>query len=299
MTDSFVYDELKSITGEVLRNEPMSLHTTFKIGGAADFLVQPSTCDEIRGLVKLLREENIPFAVIGNGSNLLVSDNGFRGVVIKLLKNFSEIRADGETVYAQAGATLSALAAFAAERGLDGLQFASGIPGSVGGAVLMNAGAYGGQMSDVIVKTKYIDKNSEIRTAEEHGFAYRSSVFQKNGGIILETELLLRRGSKDEIYEKMRAFAEARREKQPLNYPSAGSAFKRPEGYFAAKLIDNAGLRGFSVGGAQVSEKHTGFVINRGTATEKDVSELLQKVSDTVFEKFGVRLEREIKFLGD
>ena len=209
------------------------------------------------------------------------------------------IREEDGLICAQAGATLSSLAAFAAERGLEGLQFASGIPGTVGGAVLMNAGAYGGQMSDVVVRTKYIDKSSEIQTAEEHGFSYRSSVFQKNGGIILETAMKLQHGNRDEIYEKMRSLAEARREKQPLNFPSAGSAFKRPEGFFAAKLIDDAGLRGFTVGGAKISEKHTGFVINRGGATQKDVSELMQKVSDTVYEKFGVRLEREIKFLGD
>ena len=299
MTSSFIYDELNKISGGVLKNEPMSRHTTFKIGGEADFLVQPSTVSEVCCCVKFLRKEKIPFAVIGNGSNLLVSDNGFRGVIIKLLKNFSQIREEDGLICAQAGATLSSLAAFAAERGLEGLQFASGIPGTVGGAVLMNAGAYGGQMSDVVVRTKYIDKSSEIQTAEEHGFSYRSSVFQKNGGIILETAMKLQHGNRDEIYEKMRSLAEARREKQPLNFPSAGSAFKRPEGFFAAKLIDDAGLRGFTVGGAKISEKHTGFVINRGGATQKDVSELMQKVSDTVYEKFGVRLEREIKFLGD
>ncbi len=262
-------------------------------------LITPKNVSEISAAVKLLKANNIPFYVIGNGSNLLVSDKGIRGVVLKLFRNFSNILVDGNTVSAQAGAPLSGVAVKAAKHCLSGLEFAAGIPGTIGGAVLMNAGAYGGEMKDVVVKTKYLDTKGDINICVDHDFSYRSSIFQKNGGIILQTEMLLSEKSKEEIYEKMESLFKARREKQPLNYPSAGSAFKRPQGSYAAKLIDDAGLRGFRIGGAQVSEKHTGFVINTGDATCSDICALLDAVHDIVFEKYGVALQREVRFLGE
>lgn len=283
----------------MFEREPMKNHTTFRIGGIADVLITPKNISEISAAVNILKDKNIPFYVIGNGSNLLVSDKGIRGVVVKLFKNFSNILIEGNRVSAQAGALLSGVAAEAAKHGLSGLEFAAGIPGTIGGAVLMNAGAYGGEMKDVVVKTKYLDTDGDIKDCADHDFSYRSSIFQKNGGIILQTEMQLCEKCKEEIYEKMEKLSQLRREKQPLNYPSAGSAFKRPQGFFAAKLIDDAGLRGFKIGGAQVSEKHTGFVINTGDATCVDVCALLDAVQDMVLEKYGIQLQREVKFLGE
>lgn len=277
----------------------MSKHTTFKIGGRADLLLAPSEEGEICEILKICRDKGINYILIGNGSNLLVSDKGIRGVVIKLGKNFSGISVDGCEINAKSGALLSSVASQAASYSLTGLEFAAGIPGTLGGAVFMNAGAYGGEMRDVVTETTYIDEDSNIKKTTEHGFSYRKSVFQTNGGIILSSKMKLEQGDKNDITAKMESLGAARREKQPLNFPSAGSAFKRPEGYFAAKLIDDAGLRGYSVGGAAVSEKHTGFIINRGGATAEDVLNLMEYVKKTVYDKFSVSLESEIRYVGE
>ncbi len=262
-------------------------------------LALPESEEEIISCLKFAREEEVPVFIFGNGSNLLVSDKGIRGLCIKLFKNFSNIEVDGDRISVQCGALLSKVSSVAAQHALSGLEFASGIPGTVGGAVYMNAGAYGGEMRDVVVETRYIDKNLGIKTTTEHGFSYRHSIFQENGAIILSTVLKLQNGDKDSIYKKMEELTAARVSKQPVNMPSAGSAFKRPEGFFAAKLIDECGLRGYSVGDAAVSEKHTGFVVNLGNASCADVKKLLEDVKNIVFEKTGVTLMPEIKFVGE
>lgn len=283
----------------VFINEPMKNHTTFRIGGPADLLVTPLNEVNVAFVVNICRENKIPFYVIGNGSNLLVSDKGVRGLVIKLFKGFSDIVVDGNNIKAKAGAVLSNVAAIAAKHGLSGMEFAAGIPGTIGGAILMNAGAYCREMKDVIVKTKFLDTENSFVECEEHEFSYRSSIFQKNAGIIVETEMVLKRKPSQQIFAEMQRLSRARRDKQPLNYPSAGSAFKRPCGSYAAKLIDDAGLRGFAIGGAQISQKHAGFVINTGNATSEDVCLLMDFVRDKVFDKFGVTLQREVRFLGE
>lgn len=283
----------------ILYNEKMSRHTTFKIGGEADVIVTPEKEEEIIDVIKYARAEGIAYHIIGNGSNLLCSDAGIQGIVIKLCKNFSDISVMGEYVSAKSGALLSKVSSVAMQHGLKNMEFASGIPGTIGGAVFMNAGAYGGEMRDIVVKVKYLDENLEYKTAEEFGFGYRSSIFQKNGGIILSVDMKLQKGNKEEIKEQMEELSRKRKEKQPVNMPSAGSAFKRPEGHFAAKLIDDCGLRGYKIGDAAVSEKHTGFVVNLGNATAEDVKNLLGNVRDIVHEKTGVLLEKEIKFIGE
>ncbi len=295
----FLIKSLTEIVGNssVLLSEPMKNHTTFRIGGPCDIMLLPKSCEEIRDSIKALKENGTDYYIIGNGSNLLVSDKGYRGAVIKLSRNFSETSVDGTDIYAEAGAMLSGVSSLAAQNSLTGLEFASGIPGSIGGAVLMNAGAYGGEMKDVIVETEYLSSDLEIKKTREHGFSYRNSIFQKNGAVVLSTRMSLKPGNRDEINAEIQRLTLQRKAKQPLSFPSAGSAFKRPEGYFAAKLIDDAGLRGYSVGGAQVSELHTGFVINKGGATAEDVKKLLDTVRDVVYEKFGVKLEREIRYL--
>ena len=295
-----VYELLKSVISEnlILCDEPMKNHTSFKIGGNADFLVLPESVEQIESLVKILKENSIKYMVMGNGSNLLVDDAGIRGVVIKIARNFSAVECNGEIITAKCGALLSRVSNIALENSLTGFEFAGGIPGCLGGAVVMNAGAYGGEMKDVVVKTKYMDKDGNIReiTGDDHKFGYRTSVFQK-GDIILETTLKLSKGNKEEISHKINDLNGRRREKQPLELPSAGSTFKRPEGYFAGKLIEDSGLRGFKIGGASVSEKHCGFVVSDGTATCKDVLELIEYIQKTVFEKFSVKLETEIRYI--
>ena len=288
-------------SGEVVTEELMSRHTTFRIGGPADYFVTPHTKEEIRQVIRLCKEEEIPFAVLGNGSNLLVGDKGFRGVIIQLFKNFSDITIEEETIYAQSGALLVRLANQAAEQGLTGLEFASGIPGTLGGAVVMNAGAYGGEMKDVILWSDVLTEDGEFLrlSGEELELGYRTSVIQKKHYFVLGAALRLKKGDQNEIRSVMEELKEKRVSKQPVEYPSAGSTFKRPEGYFAGKLIMDTGLRGFSVGGAQVSEKHCGFVINKGGATAEEVQLLMKEVADRVEEKFGVRLEPEVKMLGE
>ena len=283
---------------EYLENEPMSLHTTFKIGGAARVLVLPKSEEEIAKIIKVCNELGERFITIGNGSNLLVSDAGIDAVVILLGKGFDDIRLiDDTTIYAEAGALLIKVCTFALENGLSGLEFAYGIPGSCGGAAFMNAGAYGGEMKDVLYKCSHIDKsgNKGELCGEDLKLSYRHSAYYDNGCTVTGLYLKLKNGDKEEIKAKMTDLMGRRKDKQPLEYPSAGSTFKRPEGYFAGALIEQCNLKGASVGGAQVSEKHAGFVINKGGATCKDVLDLCKKVSDTVYNEKGVKLEMEIR----
>ncbi len=284
----------------ILLDEPMSAHTSFRIGGKAKYFVMPSTPQEVTDVIDILKKEGQNYVVIGNGSNLLVSDRGFDGTVVCIGKNMSSMTVEGCEITAMAGALLSTVASFAQKNSLAGFEFASGIPGSLGGAIVMNAGAYGGEMKDVVVETQYISGDGSIRvaTGDMHGFGYRKSAFTSED-VILSSKICLREGSVDEISALVRELNAKRREKQPLDYPSAGSTFKRPEGYFAAKLIDDAGLRGFRVGGAMVSEKHCGFVINYENAASDDVVNLMREIKRIVFEKFGVNLEPEIRFVGD
>ena len=298
-----VLTELKEELGlnKILLNEPMNKHTTFRVGGPADIMVIPENVEEIKKLFKYINTTNYPFFVMGNGSNLVVKDNGIRGIVIKILDNFNSISAKDDILDAGAGVLLSKLANFAMTENLSGLEFASGIPGSLGGAVVMNAGAYGGQISDVLEQTTYIDVDGNIEKLQkdEHEFDYRKSCFSKGGNIVLEVKLRLIPSSKVEIRSKMDALKAQRVGKQPLSVPSAGSVFKRPEGYFTGKLIQDAGLRGYSIGGAQVSEKHSGFIINKGDATARDVITLIHHVQEQVKTKFGVELETEVKIIGE
>lgn len=286
---------------EVLTQEPMKLHTTFKVGGPADVFVKPGSVEQIKQIMEAAREEQIPVYIMGNGSNLLVGDKGYRGVIIQIYKNMNQIRCEGNEIKAQAGALLSTIARVALDQELGGFEFASGIPGTLGGAVTMNAGAYGGEMKQVLKSAVILTRDGEIKTltVEDLKLGYRKSVIIAKDYIVLEAVLELVPAKKEEIQEKMNEYALARRTKQPLEYPSAGSTFKRPVGYFAGKLIDDAGLRGFSYGGAQVSEKHCGFVINRGDATARDIVTLMKMVNEKVMEKFGVALEPEVKMIGD
>ncbi len=298
-----IYHKLREIlpADRILTEEPMCSHTTFRIGGAAEFFVMPGTFEEAAHTVSLCRDQDIPYYIVGNGSNLLVSDQGFRGVLIHIGKELSGIQTDGEVVTAQAGALLSVIANRALESGLTGFEFASGIPGTLGGACIMNAGAYGGEMGDVLTEFTVLTQGGELRRIprEQMEPGYRSSIAARKGYLVLEAVMRLKKGDPQEIRARMEELREKRVSKQPLEYPSAGSTFKRPEGYFAGKLIQDAGLRGLAVGGAQVSEKHCGFVVNKGGATAKDVAELMRLVAEIVEEKFGVRLEPEVKKLGE
>ena len=298
-----ILKDLCHITGEenVLTDELMSRHTTFRIGGPADFFVTPEKKEQIGQIIELCRGRNIPYYIVGNGSNLLVGDRGYRGVIIQVFKKMNQIRAEGEKIYAQAGALLPKVAAAALEASLTGLEFASGIPGTLGGALRMNAGAYGGEMKQVTESAQVLTPDGEILVipVDELGMSYRTSVISRNDYVVLEAVLKLHRGSQEEIRACMEELKEKRVSKQPLEYGSAGSTFKRPEGYFAGKLIEDAGLRGFRVGDAQVSEKHCGFVINRGAATAAEVVQLMDQVRMRVKEKFGVDLEPEVKRIGE
>lgn len=294
-------------TDGVKQNEPMKFHTTFRVGGTAQFFVTPHTDAQIAALIKLLRETQTPYLVMGNGSNLLVRDGGIRGVVIALGDDFSGITlrpADEEgtvILTAQAGVKLGVVGNTAARRDLTGFEFACGIPGSVGGAIRMNAGAYGGEMSQIVTSAKLLFPDGTMRelSTEELQFSYRTSFVDQNDCIVLSASYRLRAGDPEQIHEKMADLAARRRDKQPLEFPSAGSTFKRPKGYFAGKLIMDAGLKGFKIGGAAVSEKHAGFVINKGRATAADVEAVIGHVQDKVFEEFGVRLEPEVKIVGE
>lgn len=285
----------------ILLDEPMKKHTTFRLGGPADYFLSPSDVNQIPEIIHICRKEGIPWFVLGNGSNLLVSDKGYRGVVIQIYKNMNQITVEGTRIYAQAGALLSAVSKKAMESGLTGMEFASGIPGTLGGAAVMNAGAYGGEMKDILVSVTVLTDEGEqkVLKAEELSLGYRTSIIKERGYIVLDVVLQLQAGDQDAIRNRMEELKVQRVTKQPLEYPSAGSAFKRPEGYFAGKLVQDAGLRGYRVGGAQVSEKHCGFVINTGDATASDVVRLIRNVQDIVWNKFEVRMEPEVKFLGD
>ncbi|MCR5580885.1 MAG: UDP-N-acetylmuramate dehydrogenase [Pseudobutyrivibrio sp.] len=280
-------------------DEPMKAHTTFRIGGVADVYVEPDY-DDIVPMISFLGKSDAPFMVIGNGSNLLVSDDGIEGVVISLGKQSDEITIEGDIVSVQAGALLSKVSNKAAAAGLTGLEFASGIPGSIGGAVYMNAGAYGGEIKDILISAQVLTKDHEVvdMSPEELELSYRHSILMEEGGYVLSAKLKLQAGDSEAITARIDEIRQMRTEKQPLNYPSAGSTFKRPEGYFAGKLIDDAGLRGYTVGGAQVSEKHCGFVINRESATASDVLQLMRDVDDKVYDLFGVHLEPEVRIIG-
>ncbi|MGN1195585.1 MAG: UDP-N-acetylmuramate dehydrogenase [Acutalibacteraceae bacterium] len=283
-----------------LENEPMKLHTSFRIGGGARYFVLAENIDEVQKVIAFCNENNEKLYIVGNGSNLLVSDEGIDAVVMKLCGEFEEIKLiDEATVEAGAGVNLAALCKFALSKGLKGLEFAFGIPGSVGGAAYMNAGAYGGEMKDVVEKCFHVtsDGNTGCLCANELDFSYRKSAYASNGFIITKVVFRLEKGDKTEIKEKMEDLLNRRVTKQPLEYPSAGSVFRRPEGYFAGALIEQSGLKGKTIGGAQVSEKHAGFIINVGDATCADVKELISFCQTTVKEKFGVSLETEIKFI--
>ena len=288
-------------TDRVLLEEPMKLHTTFRIGGPAEIFVMPEGLEEVQRILEICRTEDLPYFILGNGSNLLVSDRGYRGVVIQLDRNFGEVKVEGTEIHASAGALLSTIAVAARRASLTGFEFAGGIPGTLGGAVVMNAGAYGGEMKDVLRKVMVMDQNGKVFEipAEELQMGYRTSIIKTAGYIVLGAVLSLKEGNLEEIKMLTRKLSEQRTSKQPLEYPSAGSTFKRPEGYFAGKLIMDSGLRGYRVGGAQVSEKHCGFVINTGDATAEDVCGLMKHVTETVYAKFGVTREPEVKFLGE
>lgn len=297
------YDKLNNVIAKdsILIDEPMSRHTTFRVGGPADFFVTPKAKEEVRDVIRICKEAGMPYYIIGNGSNLLVSDAGYRGVVVQIYKEMNEVKVEGDLVKAQAGALLSGIAAKALGAGLSGFEFASGIPGTIGGACVMNAGAYGGEMKDVLESVTVLTGEGKIIELgrNELELGYRTSVIAKKGYIVLGAVLKLERGDGEKIKTYMDELKEKRVTKQPLEYPSAGSTFKRPEGYFAGKLIEDAGLRGFQVGGAQVSEKHCGFVINRDHATAADIMELMRQVQIRVKENSGVDLEPEVKRLGD
>ena len=286
---------------QILYNEPMKNHTSFKVGGPADIFIEPDDSTELVKAIKDLREQGLSYYIIGNGSNLLVSDKGLRGAVIKIGEKFGSVSIDNDIITAESGVLLSTLSKMAAREGLTGMEFASGIPGSLGGAVTMNAGAYGGEMKDIVEWVEILDQDLNIKRLknDEMKFMYRKSIIEPGKHIVLRCCIRLKKGNKDEIDNKMAELAEKRRSKQPLHLPSAGSTFKRPEGYFAGKLIEDAGLRGFSIGGAQVSTLHCGFVVNNGDATAKDVYDLIRHVQKTVFEKFNVMLEPEVKILGE
>lgn len=285
---------------EFLFDEPLSKYTSFEIGGKCDILVKPNNADCIREILKCCRENGIKYYILGKGSNVLVSDNGLHGVVIVISSALSNVwLKDDEHIYCDAGASLVKICTFARENSLTGFEFAYGIPGSVGGALFMNAGAYGGEMKDVVESCAYLDENFDLKlmNADEMQLSYRHSIFCEKDYVIVGVVLKLKKGDKDEITAKMSELMEKRRSKQPLEYPSAGSTFKRPEGDFAARLIEASGLKGYSCGGAQVSEKHSGFVINKGGATFDDVMDVVKGVKEKVYADSGVMLECEILIL--
>ena len=295
--------ELQGRLGEegLKLQEPMKEHTTFRVGGPADLFIMPKDAEELKDAIEILRKYDTPVMVIGNGSNLLVRDKGIRGAVIQIYSRMADITVDGEIIEAKGGALLSAVAAKAADASLTGLEFASGIPGCIGGAVVMNAGAYGGEMKDVLVSVDVLTKELEVKTipAEELDLGYRHSIVTEAGYIVLGAKMKLIKGEDTDIRGRMAELAEQRSEKQPLQYPSAGSTFNRPAGYFAGNLVQDAGLKGKTIGGAQVSEKHSGFLINIGGATAQDILDLIAFCQKEVQDQFGVMLETEVKIVGE
>lgn len=298
-----IFDYIEEIVPKenILFNEPMSRHTTFRVGGAAKCLIRISDKEQLKKLVPYLHATGQKYFILGNGSNLLVGDRGYSGIVVKLEAEKDGIVVDGERMKVPAGTLLARASSKARDCGLSGMEFASGIPGTMGGAIVMNAGAYGGEMKQIVESVEVMNREGEILVLDNDTmeFGYRTSVVKNRPFIVLETMLALKKGNRDEIGGRMEELARQRREKQPLEYASAGSTFKRPEGYFAGKLIMDAGLRGFSIGGARVSEKHCGFIVNTGNATAEDIREVIEEVQRRVKEKFGVVLEKEIIYLGD
>ncbi len=280
-------------------NEPMSQHTTFRIGGEADCFLQIENVEQLKKVQRYLQQLEIPYFVLGNGSNLLVGDEGFAGVILEIADKMNEVKVRGNLIVAQAGAPMSKIARIAYENGLTGFEFAAGIPGTIGGGVVMNAGAYGGELKQVVTLVRVVDKEGDLLDLDNATmeFGYRTSAIKHQPFTVAEVHIQLQEGEPEQIKAQMDELARKRREKQPLEYPSAGSTFKRPEGYFAGELIMNAGLRGYQVGGAQVSEKHCGFVINTGGATAADVKQLIAHVQETVKERYGVELEPEVIML--
>nr|WP_317358613.1 UDP-N-acetylmuramate dehydrogenase [uncultured Tyzzerella sp.] len=285
---------------QIFINEPMKNHTTFKIGGNADFLLLPNCIEQILNCIKICKENNMQYYIIGNGSNLLVSDKGFRGAIIKLFKNFNKIEINQNIIKAQSGATLSAIAKKAYDNSLEGLEFASGIPGTIGGGVCMNAGAYGGELKDVVKQVTILKHNDiVVLNNEQCNFEYRNSKILEEKLLVLDVTIELKKGKKEDILLKMKQNNKTRNEKQPIEYPSAGSTFKRPPNNFAGKLIMEAGLSGKTIGGACISKKHCGFIINNGGATCEDVLKLADFACRTVKEKFNINLEKEIRVIGE
>ena len=303
MNKNKVYNELLDIVGKenIMMDEPMKKHVSFRVGGPADILVRPINEEQLKEILLYIKSEEIPYLIIGNGSNLLVRDGGIRGVVVELSDNFSDFKIDGNKIEIKAGALLSRIGNAALRAELKGFEFASGIPGTFGGALAMNAGAYGGEIKDIVKTVKVMNKDGNILelSNEEMHFGYRRSTIVEKGYVALSAVVELEKGNYDDIKATMDDLRDRRTSKQPLNFASAGSTFKRPEGYFAGKLIQDSGLKGLSIGDAQVSEKHSGFVINRGNATAKELLDLMFAVKSTVNAKFGVMLEEEVKIVGE
>lgn len=303
MDKEHVAQYIKDITGttNVIIDEPMKKHTSFKVGGPADLIVFPENFNVLSGIIKKCNRCNIPFFVLGNGTNLIVREKGIRGVVIKINDKLNKLTVDGEIITAEAGILLSEISKIALEHQLSGFEFASGIPGTLGGAVTMNAGAYGGEMKDVIIRTEYLDATGDLKviSGEEHKFGHRTSFIQEKKGVVLRSQIKLNSGKKDEIKSLIDELDKKRADKQPLEMPSAGSVFKRPEGFFAGKLVEDCGLRGYKIGGAEVSTKHCGFIVNAGDATCEDILKLIKYIQIKVKEKFGVELQTEVRIVGE
>lgn len=303
MLNQAIYDYIRQIVPQedILQNEPLNKHTTFRVGGEAEVFIKISNKEQLIRLIPFLKKLEIDFFILGNGSNVLVSDKGYQGTIIQICGRMSDVTVTGNRITAQAGALMSKVAVAAMEHGLTGMEFASGIPGTIGGGIMMNAGAYGGEMEQITESVLIMDEAGELMELNHDTmeFGYRTSVVKNRPYIVLEVKLVLQPGNEEEIRAKMSLLAAQRREKQPLEYPSAGSTFKRPEGHYAGKLIMDAGMRGFRIGGACVSEKHCGFVVNRGNATAADILEVIKEVQDRVYERFNVVLEREVICLGD
>lgn len=301
LTSEFI-EKIKYILGKdsVKLDEPMKDHTSFKIGGPAEIFLIPKTLDEITQLIKLCTKFNVEYMIIGNATNLIVRDNGIKGAVIKLADNFNNYKVMDDIISAQTGILLSDLAIIALQNSLSGIEFACGIPGTLGGAVTMNAGAYGSEFKDIVLSTEYMDGNGDIFTIdnEQHRFGYRTSFIQTEKFIALKSNLKLKKDNKDNIEKKMDELNSKRKQKQPLDMPSAGSVFKRPEGYFTGELIEKCGLKGYKIGGAMVSDLHSGFIVNERDATAKDVIDLIHHIQKTVKSKFNVDLKTEVKIVG-
>lgn len=296
-----IYNKLiKNIdANRVLRDEPMSKHTSLKIGGPADIFVKVTSVEELKYIINLAKERETPLTVVGNGTNLLVKDKGIRGITVKL--DFKDINISGEEIEVGAGVQLPVLAKLAYENSLSGLEFASGIPGTVGGAVKMNAGAYGGEFKDIVIETTYLDNELNLKTISnnEHKFSYRHSIFNDTDDIIISTKIKLNKARQEDIKNIMQENTTKRKEKQPIDYPNAGSIFKRKNEYIAAEIIDKCELKGYNIGDAYVSEKHAGFIVNKGKATAEDVLKLIKHIKETVKKKYDIDLELEIKIMGE